>query len=110
MAMDLVFSTAYCLHSSCRQNIQHCRPARAGHASYSPGRPAGRFIDGGVRLELDENLGLRHAEMLRQACHEVDTVHDESLSGVGDDAVLAAARAADRVQPMSRDLYGMLVA
>ena len=49
-----------------------------------------------MRLKLDENLGLRHAELLRQAGHEVDTVHDESLSGAADDAVLAAAWAADR--------------
>ncbi|MHB1929671.1 MAG: DUF5615 family PIN-like protein [Acidimicrobiales bacterium] len=33
--------------------------------------------------------------MLRQAGHEVDTVPDESLSDAADDAVLAAARAAD---------------
>ena len=49
-----------------------------------------------MRLKLDENLGLRHAELLRQAGHEVDTVHDESLSGAADDAALAAAWAADR--------------
>lgn len=49
-----------------------------------------------MRLKLDENLGLRHAEILRQAGHEVDTVHDESLSGAPDDAVLAAARADGR--------------
>ena len=49
-----------------------------------------------MRLKLDENLGLRHAEMLRRAGHDVDTVHDESLSGAPDEAVLAAAREADR--------------
>jgi predicted nuclease of predicted toxin-antitoxin system len=49
-----------------------------------------------VKLKLDENLGIRHREQLRRAGHDVDTVHEEQLSGASDPAVLDAAVAADR--------------
>ncbi len=49
-----------------------------------------------MRLKLDENLGLRWAELLRHAGHDVDTVHEESRQGATDDVVLAAAAQASR--------------
>jgi predicted nuclease of predicted toxin-antitoxin system len=49
-----------------------------------------------VRLKLDENLGTPHAETLRRAGHDVDTVHVERLSGARDEEVLAAAVTAGR--------------
>lgn len=49
-----------------------------------------------MRLKLDENLGAHHAEMLRSAAHDVDTVHLEELTGSADGDVLAAAVAAGR--------------
>ena len=38
-------------------------------------------------LKLDENLGRSHIELLRNAGHEADRVHDEGLSGESDSAV-----------------------
>lgn len=38
-------------------------------------------------VKLDENLGLSHAELVRQAGHSVDRVTDEGLSGAGDPVV-----------------------
>ena len=38
-------------------------------------------------LKLDENLGRSHVELLRNAGHEADRVHDEGLSGESDSAV-----------------------
>ena len=38
-------------------------------------------------LKLDENLGRSHVELLRNAGHEADRVHDEGLSGATDSAV-----------------------
>lgn len=50
-----------------------------------------------MRLKLDENLGLRHRDRLRRAGHDVDTVHEEQLSGASDLRVLDAAVDAQRV-------------
>ena len=49
-----------------------------------------------MRLKLDENLPVSAAEPLRERGHDVDTVHDEALSGSADPHVIAAATAADR--------------
>ncbi len=49
-----------------------------------------------MKLKLDENLGIRHREQLQRAGHDVDTVHDEQLSGAPDPDVLEAAVAAGR--------------
>jgi len=37
-----------------------------------------------VKLKLDENLGRRGAELLRQAGHDAVTVTDQNLSGSAD--------------------------
>jgi predicted nuclease of predicted toxin-antitoxin system len=38
-----------------------------------------------VRIKLDENIGRRGADLLRDLGHEVSTVHDQRLSGCSDD-------------------------
>jgi predicted nuclease of predicted toxin-antitoxin system len=44
-----------------------------------------------VRLKLDENIGRRWLQQLRDATRDVDNVWDEALSGASDVDVLAAA-------------------
>jgi predicted nuclease of predicted toxin-antitoxin system len=39
------------------------------------------------RVKLDENLGRRHADLLRKAGYDAESVHDEGLSGAPDSAV-----------------------
>jgi predicted nuclease of predicted toxin-antitoxin system len=46
-----------------------------------------------MRFKLDENLPMSATEPLRQLGHDVDTVHDEALSGAADPQVIAAATA-----------------
>lgn len=49
-----------------------------------------------MKLKLDENLGRRWRDQLRAAGHDVDTVHEEDLSGASDTSVLDAAIEANR--------------
>lgn len=49
-----------------------------------------------MKLKLDENLGIRHREQLQRAGHDVDTVHEDQLSGAPDPDVLDTAVAANR--------------
>lgn len=49
-----------------------------------------------MRLKLDENIGIRWRDRLTDAGHDVDTVHDEDLSGSSDLSVLDAATSANR--------------
>jgi predicted nuclease of predicted toxin-antitoxin system len=48
-----------------------------------------------MKLKLDENLGLRTAEMLRRAGHEVRTVRDEALCGASDRKLAEVCRSED---------------
>lgn len=49
-----------------------------------------------MRLKLDENLGFIWRDQVALAGHDVDTVHEEGLSGAPDPAVLEAAIAEQR--------------
>ena len=49
-----------------------------------------------MRLKLDENIGIRWRDRLTEAAHDVDTVHDEDLSGSSDLSMLDAATSANR--------------
>ncbi len=50
-----------------------------------------------VILKLDENLGLAHVELLRQAGYDAERVHDEGLSGSDDETVWRRACAEGRL-------------
>ena len=45
-----------------------------------------------MKLKLDENLGRRGADLLRQAGHDTDTVPDEKLSGASDQSLISVCR------------------
>jgi predicted nuclease of predicted toxin-antitoxin system len=45
-----------------------------------------------MKLKLDENLGRRAIDLLRQARHEVSTVADQGLCSASDVAVIDACR------------------
>lgn len=49
-----------------------------------------------MKIKLDENLPAALAEDLRRHGHDVDSVHDEGLSGEADSAVWAGAQHAGR--------------
>ncbi|MGH9186484.1 MAG: DUF5615 family PIN-like protein [Acidimicrobiales bacterium] len=49
-----------------------------------------------MRLNLDENLGRRWVDKIRDAGHEADTVHAEALTDAADVAVIEATVAAGR--------------
>ena len=49
-----------------------------------------------MKLKLDENLGKKPAEILREAGHEVATVNDEGLQASSDQRLIEACREEDR--------------
>jgi predicted nuclease of predicted toxin-antitoxin system len=49
-----------------------------------------------VRLKLDENLGRSCLTLLREANHDVATVHEEGLSSADDHRLIAACRVEQR--------------
>jgi hypothetical protein len=50
-----------------------------------------------MKIKLDQNLSRHLPKLLAALNHDVDTVFDEGLTGVDDDAVLQAARSQDRI-------------
>ena len=50
-----------------------------------------------MRRKLDENVPIDAADLLRQAGHECETVHTESLSGASDERLITVCRGEQRV-------------
>lgn len=49
-----------------------------------------------MRFKIDENLPVEAADLLRDAGHEADTVHDEHLAWADDARVIGEAKAGGR--------------
>jgi uncharacterized protein with PIN domain len=49
-----------------------------------------------MKLKLDENLGIRAAELLRQAGHDVSTVAEQNLWSTPDKELIALCRSEQR--------------
>jgi predicted nuclease of predicted toxin-antitoxin system len=49
-----------------------------------------------VRIKADENIGTSGVALLRQAGHDVATVHEQKLGGAADEIVLRACMAEGR--------------
>jgi len=50
-----------------------------------------------MRIKLDENLDVRTADILRAAGHDVLTVRDQGMRGVGDDGLIGHCRGERRL-------------
>jgi hypothetical protein len=50
-----------------------------------------------MKIKLDENIGRRGIELLKQAGHDVMTVRDQSLGGARDEALFDVCAEEDRV-------------
>jgi predicted nuclease of predicted toxin-antitoxin system len=50
-----------------------------------------------MKFKLDENLPLEIADAFRDAGHEIDSVHDEGLTGASDEQILAAIQIEEQI-------------
>jgi predicted nuclease of predicted toxin-antitoxin system len=50
-----------------------------------------------MKFKLDENLPLEIANAFRDAGYEIDSVHDEGLTGASDETILAATQTEGQV-------------
>jgi predicted nuclease of predicted toxin-antitoxin system len=50
-----------------------------------------------LKFKIDENLPAEHAEILRAAGHDADTVADQKLTGAQDDLLIERCRAEGRI-------------